>query len=570
MNRTYKSLWSAATNTFVAVSENTRSAGKSTVSVTVASTTGKGMRAVLHTLTAAVVLAYSLPALALPLAGVVAAGSASIGTVGSSTTIVQSTPHAVINWQSFQVAPSESVQFVQPNAASVTLNRVLGADPSHILGRLSANGNVFLVNPNGILFGKNASVAVGGLVAATLNISDPDFMAGRYQWSGASGGAVLNQGSINANEGYVALLGARVGNDGVIVAPSGAVTLAAGSAMVLDVAGDGLLQVRVNQGAVNALAENGGLIQVQGGRVLMTARAADSLLHSAVNNTGVIQAQTLVTGAHGSIMLMGDMQGGLVQLSGTLDASAPHGGDGGFIETSAGQVLIANDAKVSTEAPTGRTGHWLIDPQDFTIGSGATDNISGATLSALLVTNSVTIRTATGPDAIVAGTPPLTSLGTATVGNGDIHVNQAVSWTATPSTTTLTLLAERDVNLNAAVTAVNGNVVLCCGRDANIKAAVTTTNGSLLVGAARDINLGATAAVTVTDGNITLGAGNNLNVNAKITLTRGSSIPAQSLGLATGLVLSGGNSASGPGIGGGTVVFAAGAPPTLSQGLTHP
>src|SRR6185437_14995562 len=110
------------------------------------------------------------------------------------------------------------------------LNRVLGADPSIIMGNLSSNGKVFLVNPNGILFGPGAQVNVAGLVASTLNISDANFMAGQYKFSGAGGGVVLNRGSINAADGgYVALLGASVGNQGVITAKFGTVALAAGN-----------------------------------------------------------------------------------------------------------------------------------------------------------------------------------------------------------------------------------------------------------------------------------------------------------------------------------------------------
>ena len=152
----------------------------------------------------------------------------------------------------------------------------------------------------------------------------------------------------------------------MISAKLGTVALAAGNAITLDVAGDGLLNVTVNQGAVNALVQNGGLIQADGGQVLLTAQAAGNLLQSVVNNTGVIQAQT-IENHNGTIRLLGDMQSGTVNVGGTLDASAPNGGNGGFIETSAANVNIASDAKITTAAPLGLTGTWLIDPQDFTI-----------------------------------------------------------------------------------------------------------------------------------------------------------------------------------------------------------
>ena len=144
-------------------------------------------------------------------------------------TVNQSSSNAAINWQSFNIGKGEAVRFVQPNSSSVALNRVLGSDPSSILGSLSANGKVFLVNPNGILFGKGSQVNVNGLVASTLAITDNDFMSGNYRFSGSGDGTILNQGSINADGGYVALLGVNVGNQGVISAKLGTVALAADS-----------------------------------------------------------------------------------------------------------------------------------------------------------------------------------------------------------------------------------------------------------------------------------------------------------------------------------------------------
>ncbi|WP_296529855.1 YDG domain-containing protein, partial [Rhodoferax sp.] len=348
-------------------------------------------------------------------------------------------------------------------------------------------------------------------------------------------------------------LGANVGNDGVISAQLGTVALAAGNAITLDVAGDGLLNVTVNEGAMNALAQNGGLIQADGGQVLLTSRSASALLPSAVNNTGVIRAQTLVTGEDGSIMLMGDMQSGTVNVGGTLDASAPVGGNGGFVETSAAYVKIANDVKITTAAAQGVTGNWLIDPVDFNIQAVGGD-IAGTTLAQMLVTNNVTIST------VETGSNTATNL-FAAPGQGDINVNDAIGsgaplWTATPNTTTLTLNAFRDVNVNAAITATNGNVVACCGRDVNVRAAITTTNGSVLLGAGRDVTLFNTGAITTTDGNITMCAGNDVIVDGKIVLTRAATVPSQSLGLADGLVLSAGNDGTGPGVAGGAVTIA--------------
>jgi len=579
MNCTYRSIWNDTTGTFVAASENAKSVGKKTSSG--CSATGLGARFALQTLAVCVALSFGANVYALPTGGVVAAGAASISAGALGTTINQSTQNAAINWQSFNIASGESVRFNQPSSSSVILNRVLGADPSSILGSLSANGKVFLVNPNGILFGQGASVNVGGLVASTLNIADSDFMAGNYKFTGTGNGAVLNQGSINADGGYVALLGANVGNNGVISARLGSVALAAGNAMTLDIAGDGLLNVTVNQGAVNALVQNGGLIQADGGQVLLTAQSASSLLQSAVNNTGVIQAQT-IENHNGTIKLMGDMQSGTVNVAGTLDASAPNGGDGGFIETSAARVKVADSAIITTQSVLGKTGTWLIDPVDFTIGTGLGDDITPAALAVLLASN-VTIHTA----AAAPNTP--TDLYGVTAGAGDINVNNDVTWGAA---TTLTLDAVHNVNLNANITATTGNLVLKAGTDVNVNAmagtgiTMTTTGGNMTWTAGNDIwvkagvvggitatgtgankaNMTWTAgrdikidsAVTTTDANFTACCGRDIVITAAMTMTRG-----------TG-TLKAGNDGSGLGVAGvgGTVVFSGAGHYTVTGPLT--
>ncbi|MGV6393407.1 filamentous hemagglutinin N-terminal domain-containing protein [Pseudomonas caspiana] len=446
----------------------------------------------LQLLAAAILFASAGGAYALPVGGAVSAGSATIGSGGGTTTITQTSQNAAINWQSFNVGTGESVNFVQPNASATALNRVLGADPSSILGSLNANGKVFLVNPNGIVFGPGASVNVGGLVGSTRNISDSDFMAGQYNFDGTGAGSVVNHGTINANGGSVALLGANVSNQGVIQAQLGTVALAAGDAFTLDVAGDGLLNVAVNKGALDALVQNGGLIQADGGRVLMTAQSANSLLPSSVNNTGVVRAQTLEN-HNGTIMLMGDMQSGSVNVAGTLDASAPNGGDGGFVETSAAHVKVGIGTQVTTLAPAGKTGTWLIDPQDYVISNTITGDITGTTLSTILNTTDVEIISASGKAA----------------GSGDIRVEDPVTWTAA---TTLTLRAEHDIDVKQSITTTGGDLKLLALNDVNQNATITATQdggigGNVSMVAGNDVNLN--QVLTVTNGNALLVAGND-------------------------------------------------------------
>lgn len=520
-------------------------------------------------LAAALILSLGTAAHAAPQGGAVTAGTATLVHDGVATIIHQSSANAAINWHSFGIAAGESVQFRQPGAGSVTLNRVLGADASAIHGSLSANGKVFLINPNGILFGTGATVNVGGLVASTLDITDADFMAGRLRFSGDSLAGVRNQGTINADGGSVALIGASVANHGTISARLGSVDLAAGQAVTLDVLEDGLLAAKIDQGALHALVENGGLIQADGGRVLMTTQAAGDLLGTVVNNTGVIRARSI--GNHeGTISLLGDMQGGTIALSGVLDASAPNGGDGGFIETSAANVRIADSARVTTAAAAGRTGTWLIDPTDFVVQAGF--NISGAALSAQLLDTDVTITTVAGPGG----------------GFGDIIVNEAVTWNgslgASLVPTTLTLNALRDVNINAAITPTKGNLVVCCGRDINVNAKITATNGSILLSAGNNANVirdssslalpdKNLAGITVTDGNLMICAAkdvvleNRFDAASLVTLTRGSIAAGEdlaTLGVVRGLTLAAGTGGTGPGVAGGTVKISAGTKLTVT------
>lgn len=426
MNRAYLTVYNATLGAWVAVPENAKRCGKTKAAAAVA--------AVVLALPAPSV--YALDANALPSGGQVSAGSGSVAGQGNTLTVSQASQKLAIDWQSFNVGSAATVNFVQPSASAVALNRVVGGDKSEIYGHLNANGQVFLLNANGILFGKTAQVNVGGLVASTLNLSDADFMKGNYRFTG-SAGSVANQGAIATPDGgYVALLGGQVSNEGTISARLGYITLAAGNEMTLDFAGDGLIGVTVNQGTLNALAENKQLIQADGGSVLMVARAADSLIQAAVNNEGVIEAHR-IENKGGTIKLLGDPANGAVKVGGTLDASAPDGGDGGFIETSAAQVKVADGARITTLSAQGANGTWLIDPTDFAITAGSaaqtTSGIGAATLESALAAGNVTLATdnSTGTD------------------SGDIKVNAAVNWSAN----TLTLNAYRDVDINAVMSA---------------------------------------------------------------------------------------------------------------------
>ncbi|HEX2955043.1 MAG TPA: filamentous hemagglutinin N-terminal domain-containing protein, partial [Bacillota bacterium] len=390
--------------------------------------------------------------LAAPKGGTVTAGDGNISSSGNTTTITQNSDKLIIGWQSFDIGSGEKIVFVQPGSNAIALNRVLGSDATSIYGTLTANGRVFLINPNGILFSSTAHVDVGGLVASTLNISDADFLSDNYIFSG-DGAAVVNQGTITASDGgYIVLLGSQANNEGLIVAQQGTVALGAGKQVTLDFYGDGLLNLAVDQGALGALAENRNLIQADGGRVIMTARAADALAGTVINNTGIVQARSIES-KNGVIILDGGTNG-TVNNNGTLDAG------GGHVETSGGGLSLSGTVKA---------GDWLIDPTDITIdttGAGTiADTLNGG--------GDVTIKTDAAAD-----------------GNGDIFVDSPISWS---TDRTLTLTAYRNVNVNADITATGNNAGLVVTPDNT-----HTGTGSYSLGNGTAITLsGATPSLSI-------------------------------------------------------------------------
>jgi filamentous hemagglutinin family protein len=430
----------------------------------------------------------------LPTAGQVVSGSGSISESGTTMTVTQTSAKLGIDWQDFSIGAGHTVNFVQPSSTSVALNRVLGSDPSVIQGALNANGMVFLVNPNGILFTPGAQVNVGGLVASTQGIGDDDFAAGRYSFRGTSDAAVTNQGAIHAAQGgTVALIAATIVNDGSIVADGGSVLMGAGNTVTLDMGGP--VRLQVDEGALDTLIEQHGAIRADGGHVYLTARAAGDLSSSVINQTGVIEARTLATGEKGEIVLLGDMTHGRTAVAGTLDASAPAGGDGGFIETSAASVDVADGATITAGAATGRGGTWLIDPYDYTIDATAAANIAGALNTGTSVTVDTTVDDA--------------SYGSAGSGvNGDITVNSAITKT-TGGEATLTLQAADTIVLNAEIksTANKLNLLLDADND----------NGSRDGGGVIIANKG----VSLNGGNLDFGTGASISINGVSTMVGG-------------------------------------------------
>jgi filamentous hemagglutinin family protein len=308
---------------------------------------------------------------------VVTAGDASIAAQGNAMTIEQGSDKAILEWGDFSIGSGASVDFRQPGSGSVALNRVVGGNPSAIHGSLSANGKLFLVNPSGILFGAGSSVNVGGLVASTLGISDSDFLSGNYRFSG-SGGAVVNQGNINA--AVVALLGSSVTNEGVIGAQAGSVALATGEQMTLTFA-DGLT-VTVDGEELDALEEEGEAVQGEDGAVAVTESAARSL-ESRVVAESEPEADGIQLGEDGTLRLVASapadpstdpavtppriVAGGTIEAEKILVDAGPRGearveglltasaesGPGGSVTITGNQVELAPTARLAASGGEG-------------------------------------------------------------------------------------------------------------------------------------------------------------------------------------------------------------------------
>src|SRR6516164_77305 len=316
--------------------------------------------------TAALLALGAAPAAGGPAGGTVVGGTATIQGQGGPAVIVnQSSNSAIINWNTFNIGVNESVRFNQPSTSSVVLNRVTGGlGPSEILGTLTANGRVFVINRDGILFGPSAVVNTAGFLATTHDIKNSDFMAGRYNFNipGRPDASIVNQGRITATSGgFAALVAPGVRNTGTITATLGTVALVSGNGFTLDLYGDKLITLAVNdQIAANvidvtsgrplkSLVTNEGKIRANGGRVELTAAAARVVVDSVINTSGVITANSI--GRHNVMIVLSAATGASkpvgaptqsVKVSGTLAAAGKKGTEGGTILVTGEDIKLAS------------------------------------------------------------------------------------------------------------------------------------------------------------------------------------------------------------------------------------
>jgi filamentous hemagglutinin family protein len=509
--------------------------------------------------------ATPLMALANPTGGQVVAGSASISNPSANGTVVnQNSQRAVIDWQSFSVGSGQYVQFIQPNSSSVVLNKVVGGSPSSIFGDIKANGQVFLVNPNGIYFAPGSSIDVQGLVASTLDMDSAAFMRGKnvfHRADGSSAATVVNQGSIvSGRGGYVVLAGDYVQNDGSINALAGRVVLAAGNSATLTLDKSQLVSYVVNGATLAHLAgvENTGTITANGGGVIMTADVANALTATAVNNSGVITAQS-ARNENGSIVLLA--RGGDIENSGTLDASAAENaagvkggkviirGDGhtqltstSRIDTSGNQAhggfieLSGHTLGVRGGVKAGRGGNLLIDPASIDIVSGGASGHSpnGSSIGTGFIENALDsgsnvtivasnkVQNTTGINITATGTGNLTiAIGTA---GGGSCIGGAAACVGSGSPSIGHTPGGGTIDLTGLPINIAGKVTLDAAGNADSGGNLTTVNvkGQSVELIANQINVNGNLTATNGDVNVFAHSGNpNITITGTVTANNG-------------------------------------------------
>ena len=289
--------------------------------------------------------------LANPTGSTVAHGTARFARPDANTLDITASSNAIINWQGFSVGAGETTRFIQPTASSAVLNRVTGSDASTILGELLSNGRVFLVNPNGIVFGEDAVVDTAGLVASTLGIDDADFLAGRYEFdAGPDAGDIENLGLIESGAQGVFLLAPSVENSGVIRTDGGDLVLAAGRTVTLTSFDLGGVQVEVRapDDEVLNLGE------------LIANRGAAGVFADSIRNTGTVEANAVTVDENGTIRLVAENDLTL-EAGGRVAAEGPSGGEV-HIESKSGTTWVSGEVSARGSEGAGGTVR-LLGPQ---------------------------------------------------------------------------------------------------------------------------------------------------------------------------------------------------------------
>ncbi len=489
------------------------------------------------------VLTFATPAGAqLPTGGTVVGGSATITTGANQVTVNQTTNRGVIDWRSFSIGQGSRVDFRQPNANAVTLNRVTGPDPSVIAGQLTANGQIVLVNGAGVIFANGAQVNVGSLAASTATIANAkDFMAGGkitfdVRSPNANAG-VVNEGTITVQDGgLVGLVGNMAANHGMINARLGRVTIGGAETFTVDLAGDGLINFQIGQpvtrqpvdgqGKKMPLASNTGTINADGGVVTMTARAAGGVVDSVVNVGGAIRAQAV--SQDGGVLVLDGGDGGTVDITGKLDVSGKSLGQrGGQVVATArgGKVNVAATAVIDA---SGASGGGRVNIGGNYQGKGPLPNARDTRVEAGARINADATTQGNGGDVIVWSD-------NATVFGGTISAKGGLKGgdgglVETSGKVDLSVLPSARVDTSAAFGGTGlwlldpQNITITAADATTISSQLETTNVMLNTSGpgadAGDITLDAGATISWTSANtLTLNADQNIIINGTISAT---------------------------------------------------
>ncbi len=552
LNHVYRLVWSKLQQAWVAVAETTRAHGKSSVTgvvnqtkISTASdlsdaslTSASKWRFVVASAFAAAIMPLSSFADTNVVAGVVA-GDLTVKDVSATHTQYIHTANVnIVDFYKFGVMKGHQLDVIMPDAGRA-LYRVIGNSRSEINGTLNSNGSLFLVNQNGILFGKGAEVNVGNIVASTLNITNEAFLQGNYKFTAENmAGNIENRGLIKTQgEGYIVMLGKKVVNSGTLVANKGSVVLASAKEAVLDFYGNGLVRANLTAQAVEGLVKNSGLIQANGGLVQLATNARSA----AINVSGIIEANQLVE-RDGVIRLEGG-DNAKVEVSGQLIAQG-QGTTGGSIEVTGEQVALMNGALLDASGDTGG-GKVLVGgdyqgKNDAVYNARTTYVASGATIKADARQQGDGGKVVVWANDLTRYYGSISAQGGAASGNGgfvevsgkqDLAFLGSVNVAAANGLGGSVLLDPETINLISGGSTPTDNasgtpdVAFAdnAGGTTNINVAGITGFSQLFLQATKDINVNAAVTMNV-DGNIRLEANNDINVNAALTTSGKGSI----------------------------------------------
>jgi filamentous hemagglutinin family protein len=360
----------------------------------------------------------------LPQGGHYAAGTGTIAAQGNALTVTQpGSTRGVIDWNSFSIGNGNTVTF--DNGSGATLNRVTGGSPSSILGSLTANGSVYVINPQGILVGRSGVISTGGrFVASTLDLPDTAFMnGGTLTLSGFSNGHVVNLGKISSSGGDVFLISHDLAmNQGSISAANGTAEYVVGQQVVLYESSNSR-QVFVQISSRGNVVDYGTTEAAQ-----INLEAADGNIYALAGNASPIRA-TGTALRDGHIWLVA-ANGNVIQ-QGTLAATNADG-TGGTVDTIADVLTLRNSAAV-------QAGLWNVSTPNFTIDTATADAFTRS------------LNAGTSVDATATGTNGAP---------GNLSVASNLEWQGPAS---LSLVALRNVTIAPATTIKNtgaGNLAL--------------------------------------------------------------------------------------------------------------